>query len=157
EISCFLKIYGILSEQLDFLALSAQDSLSLPEGDHHTQGIDRRSDESVSLVEALGALRNSVDKQGPDACDLRHLDGANDGVPQKSRPYSLSLERFVHSEAAQDHHRNGVRHVALDAAWRPGVRRGANGEAVITSYFLASADDIGAGRARSLVLQGAPP
>jgi hypothetical protein len=63
----------------------------------------------------------------------------------------------INREPAYDHYGHGIGHVAPDAARRAGVRDRSYSQRVIGDHSQAGANDIGAGCAALLVLQGSAP
>lgn len=95
------------------------------------QGIGRRRDESVKGIEGRGIFRQGMHQESADtknrACGL----GALNGIAKQSDTEARSLPGLINSQAPQDRHRNGVRHVPADAPRRLAQRQRARGQAAI--------------------------
>lgn len=93
-------------------------------------------------------------QNGSDSRDFSGLNGAQYGVAQESRADSAALERNVNGEAADDHYRYGIGHIAADAASGLRVRNRARGEGIIPDDLFPIADDVRAGCSLALVFEG---
>jgi hypothetical protein len=72
-----------------------------------------------------------MDENGANADDPGSLADTQNGVSQECHAQAFAVKVSVNCQPSQNHHRNGIRHVAADSAGSIGMSDGACGKSVI--------------------------
>lgn len=70
------------------------------------------------FIEDFGLWRNGVDENAANAEYVRRLPHAQNGILQKRCAQAFALPCSINREASKDGHRNGIGHIATQAARR---------------------------------------
>lgn len=83
-----------------------------------------------------------MDKDSLDAGDIRNLEDSKDGIPEEARPDSRVLVGAVDGQSSEDHHGDGVGHIALYWLGCFVANDGAGCQAVVAHHRIAFTDNI---------------
>jgi hypothetical protein len=119
------------------------------------QRIGGRRDEIELFVILPRLIVLGVNRQSADAGDICRLQGAQNGVAEKSAADALPLPIFVNSETSQQHDRNRMLCQTFAKPFRcVGIFQLARCQAVITNHCVVDQADIGLRGTRTLILKG---
>ena len=99
-------------------SISGQRSFSLCDADHHRHRIERRLAESAVPVEPLGIVGDGVEENRAYAADGGGLERPQHRIAHESLAETAALKSAINGEPADDHDRDGIRHVPAHLASR---------------------------------------
>ena len=82
-------------------------------------------------------------KDSPDSGNFCSLNGTQYGISQESWPNRLTLHALVDSQAADNHYRYWIWHVASYASRGVSVRYSPDGKCVVSDDAVLETEDIG--------------
>lgn len=136
--------------------LRTQYSFYFREGDHKDHGINRRREEAALLVECLCLSGDRMNKDCAYSGDFCRLQNTLKRIGQKRPAKALAVPFLMDSKTANDHHGNGIGHIASDFPGSLRHGQGSCGETVIADDLaFCCANNVGSGRPASLIFKRA--
>ncbi len=111
----------------------------------------------MTPVEGRCFFVKGVDQRRAYAGDLSGARGAKKGIAQEARAKASPVQSLVDGQPANDHDRDGIGHIAADAAGRVPMHDSAVGEAVIGNDLISLANNVSARSAGQFVPERPAP